>query len=53
MPDLLLRLVEKSLVNAEPYGDGWMVVIRPSDASELNGLLDAAAYRTFTEDEAH
>jgi len=41
------------LVNAEPYGDGWMVVIRPSDASELNGLLDAAAYRTFIEDEAH
>src|SRR5438874_5436530 len=23
------------LVNSEPYGDGWMVVIRPSDASQL------------------
>ena len=41
------------LVNSEPYGDGWMVVIRPSDASQLSDLLDAASYKAFTEDEAH
>jgi glycine cleavage system H protein len=36
-------------VNADPYGDGWLVVIEPSDASELDGLLDAAGYRAATE----
>jgi glycine cleavage system H protein len=34
------------LVNREPYGEGWMVRIRPSDASQFTGLLDADAYRT-------
>jgi glycine cleavage system H protein len=37
------------LVNREPYGDGWMIAIQPSDAPNLNDLLDAAAYRAFTE----
>ncbi|HWC71319.1 MAG TPA: glycine cleavage system protein GcvH [Actinomycetota bacterium] len=37
------------LVNEQPYGDGWLVVIAPDDASELGTLLDAAAYRSFTE----
>lgn len=40
------------LVNQEPYGDGWMIVIEPSDSSEMEGLLDAAAYRAFTEKES-
>jgi glycine cleavage system H protein len=31
-------------INNDPYGDGWMVKIRLSDQSELDGLLDAAAY---------
>jgi glycine cleavage system H protein len=31
-------------INNDPYGDGWMVKVRLSDESELNGLLDAAAY---------
>lgn len=33
------------LVNREPYGEGWMVRIRPSDREQLDALLDAAAYR--------
>ena len=33
------------LVNADPYGEGWMVEIVPDDTAELDGLLDAAAYR--------
>jgi glycine cleavage system H protein len=37
------------LVNSDPYGDGWMVLIAPSDATELEGLLDAGAYRELTE----
>jgi glycine cleavage system H protein len=32
------------LVNTDPYGDGWMFTITPSDAAEVDGLLDAEAY---------
>lgn len=31
-------------VNTDPYGDGWMIEIEPSDRAELEGLLDADAY---------
>ncbi|HUV00413.1 MAG TPA: glycine cleavage system protein GcvH [Bacteroidales bacterium] len=33
------------LVNKDPYGRGWMVKIRLSDPSEVNGLLSAVKYR--------
>lgn len=33
------------LVNSDPYGEGWMVKIRLSDPSELEGLLKAEQYR--------
>ncbi|RZE92642.1 glycine cleavage system protein GcvH [Streptomyces albidoflavus] len=33
------------LINEEPYGDGWMVEIQPSDAGALNDLLGAAKYQ--------
>ena len=33
------------LVNADPYGDGWMIELRPSDPAAVEGLLDAAGYR--------
>jgi glycine cleavage system H protein len=36
-------------INEDPYGDGWMAVIELSDASELDGMLDAAAYRKLVE----
>ncbi|MBB4660540.1 glycine cleavage system protein GcvH [Conexibacter arvalis] len=36
---------EPSLVNASPYGDGWIVRVRLGDPSERERLLDAAAYR--------
>lgn len=32
------------LVNSDPYGAGWMVRIRVADTTELDDLLDAAAY---------
>lgn len=35
---------EPNMVNTQPYGDGWLVVIRPSDTSQLDSLMDAAAY---------
>jgi glycine cleavage system H protein len=34
-------------VNEDPYGEGWLVRIRLSDAAEAEGLLDADAYRAF------
>ena len=33
------------LVNSDPYGEGWMLAIRPDAASAVDGLLDAAAYQ--------
>lgn len=36
------------LVNSDPYGEGWMIDIELSDSSELDGLLDPAAYRGTT-----
>ena len=37
------------LVNRDPYGEGWMIVISAADASEVEGLLEAGAYRELTE----
>ena len=34
-------------VNDDPYGVGWMVKIKITDASELDGLMDAAAYEAI------
>jgi glycine cleavage system H protein len=36
-------------VNEDPYGDGWLCVIRPTDDAELDALLDAAAYRALVD----
>ncbi len=36
---------EPETVNADPYGEGWLVRVRLSDRSEADGLLDAAAYK--------
>lgn len=33
------------LVNSDPYGEGWLFEVAPSDASALDGLMDAAAYQ--------
>jgi glycine cleavage system H protein len=32
-------------INEDPYGDGWLVKVRLSDPSEVEQLLDVAAYR--------
>jgi glycine cleavage system H protein len=43
-------LAEKpELVNQDPYGEGWMFEVELSDASELDALLDAAAYQALVE----
>jgi len=38
---------EPQRVNDDPYGDGWLCVMRPADLSELDSLLDAAAYQAI------
>ena len=35
------------VVNADPFGAGWMVKIRAADVSALDGLMDAAAYDSY------
>jgi glycine cleavage system H protein len=47
------RLEESpELVNQDPYGEGWMVLIRPSNVSELDGLLGSGDYQAFIEAES-
>ncbi|MCP3101245.1 glycine cleavage system protein GcvH [Myxococcus sp. K15C18031901] len=36
-------------VNADPYGDGWLIKIAPSDTKQLDSLLSAAAYAKLLE----
>ena len=38
---------EPETVNGDPYGEGWLIRIRLSEASEADDLLDAGAYRAF------
>lgn len=38
---------EPEKVNADPYGDGWMIKIKINDPSEVDSLLDAAAYEAL------
>jgi glycine cleavage system H protein len=39
----------ESTVNDDPYGEGWLIKVRMSDPSELDSLMDAAAYRELVE----
>jgi glycine cleavage system H protein len=36
-------------LNEDPYGEGWICVIEPDDAAQLDALLDADAYRTLVD----
>ena len=42
---------EPGLINTDPYGDGWLYSIAPSDLGELEDLLDAEAYAERLEDD--
>ncbi|MDT8340720.1 MAG: glycine cleavage system protein GcvH [Longimicrobiales bacterium] len=41
---------DPALVNTDPYGEGWMLKLRVSDASELGDLMDATAYAAHVGD---
>ena len=34
-------------INEDPYGEGWLIKLKVSDPSQLDGLLDAAAYKSL------
>ena len=36
---------QPELVNKDPYGDGWLIKIKPTDTTEMDELLDAEAYK--------
>ena len=40
-------VAEPETINEDPYGEGWLVRIRLSDAAEVEGLLDVGAYRAL------
>ena len=37
------------IINADPYGEAWFVLIAPNDVADVEGLLDADGYRALTE----
>jgi glycine cleavage system H protein len=39
------------ILNTSPYGDGWMIKIRITDAAQLDGLMDAISYQAHTAEE--
>ena len=38
---------QPGLINEDPYGEGWIVKIRLTDASQLDDLMDAGAYQSM------
>ncbi len=40
------------LINEDPYGAGWMMRLRPKNAADVKGLMDAAGYTAFLASEA-
>jgi glycine cleavage system H protein len=41
------------LVNSDPYGQGWLFKVKPSNSGELAKLLDAKAYEKVVEEAGH
>ena len=50
--DINKNLIQKpELINADPYGEGWIFKMQLDDTSELESLLDAAQYEGLNPDE--
>ena len=41
---------DPGMINNDPYGDGWLFAVSPSDTSELDDLMDAETYTASLED---
>lgn len=44
---------QAELVNSDPYGEGWMLVLKLSSTADLDKLMDAAAYTRFLDTSGH
>jgi len=40
-----------ALVNQQPFGDGWLIRLRPRNAADLEKLLSSAAYQKLVEEQ--
>ena len=40
------------LINEDPHGEAWMMVVRITDPASVEALMDAEAYKAFVESEA-
>ena len=40
-------------VNADPYGEGWLIKMKVTEPSELEGLLTAEGYKKYVEEGGH
>jgi len=41
------------IVNKDPFGDGWLFKLRPTDENEINDLFDATSYKEIMEEDSH
>jgi glycine cleavage system H protein len=35
------------LINTDPYGEGWVIKMKPSDLGDINDLMDVETYKSF------
>ena len=47
-----MLLTSPETINEDPYGEGWIIKVRPDDLDELDQLMNAEAYSEFVENEA-
>lgn len=38
------------LLNSDPYGEAWIIKVRPADLAELDNLMEAPAYEAFVQE---
>ncbi len=44
---------QPELVNSDPYGQGWILVVKVANPKDLNALMDAKAYEAFLAEGKH
>lgn len=38
-------LEDAAAINSDPYGEGWIIKVKPENVADIEGLLDAEAYK--------
>jgi glycine cleavage system H protein len=44
---------DPSLLNSDPYGDGWLIKVKLSDKAELKNLMSSEQYTTYQDEDDH